>query len=460
VYAAPIPWCSLDETPLEDFEHDPLIGRELDRYAILEVLGEGGMGRVYRAAHRVLSREYAIKVLFGDFAGEPRFKERFRREAQSVSRVRHPNIVAVEDFGQTDDGLMFIALELVHGEPLHRVLRAHGPLPPPTAAAILRQLVLGLGAAHEAGFVHRDIKPENIMVTRDGAVKILDFGSVSLQAIPDRERLTVAGNIVGTPSYMAPEQSQDAPVGPAADLYSAGVVLFEMLTGELPFHGRTRAEILVKHIAEPPPEAPPSAGLERLVAALLEKQTHARLARASDVLALLDSLPVGPLSRTTDAVVSVVGDLASAPFATQTILVPELVTADLEEPLSASSGATTPRGPTADPRASTPDAPYADAPTPDAGVEAAPRAEPASTPRAPHALATDLPALSGTPTEPSPPSADLPPRPPARRPSSRPWWLAALLVLGTVAVLGLRWYGDGEPVRVETVPLHPVTNGP
>jgi serine/threonine-protein kinase len=482
VYAAPVPWCSLDENPLEDRDRDPLIGGRLDRYEIVELLGEGGMGRVYRGAHAVLDREYAIKVLFGDFAHEPRFAERFRREAQSISRVRHPNIVSVEDFGRTPEGLTFIALELVRGEPLDRLLERHGVLEPIVAAELMRQLVAGLAAAHAAGFVHRDIKPQNVMVSAEGTVKILDFGSVSLQAMPENERLTIAGNIVGTPTYMAPEQSQDTPVGPAADYYSLGVMLFEMLTGELPFRGRTRAEILVKHIAEPPPEAPPSRGLERLVATLLEKQPHARLADASQLLELLDTLPISAEPADPHRLTSLLADADHHPSATQTVLLPDVVTADLDDAALARNLQDRISNVTAmaDPQqaASTPDAGAAPHPTPDAfgpaatAVAVGPPPEPSSPwSSAPEATRVEDVFPTGTPTDPDapPPIAQpsaavsavsavapvAPSLPTSSRaePRARPWMTLALggLAAGLLA-LAVAWYLGGEPVRVSPVP--------
>lgn len=430
----------------------------MDRYQILELLGEGGMGRVYRAAHEVLAREYAIKVLYGDFASEPRFVERFRREAESISRIRHPNIVSVEDFGRTSEGLMFIVLELVRGRPLSKHLAQRGSLPPSEAASIVRQIVAGLGAAHRAGFVHRDIKPQNIMLGDDGSVKVLDFGSVSLQEPGANERLTIAGNIVGTPSYMAPEQSQDGPVGPAADFYSVGVVLYEMLTGVLPFRGRTRAEILVKHIAEPPPEAPPSDGLERLVAALLEKHAHARLSRADDVLALLDALDSSRLGTADTSV--------DTPLATLTSLIPDEITADLDEgglapsrdPVTATS--TSSDLASAASTSSDPAPAIATRPSP---VVAAPHADTAVANRAPPSpwsptaesaptMATDL-----EPPEPraTSPRASSPVPGPATTGTAAPRSIAPALAAGfglLLLVLAALWYWGGEPVRVQAVP--------
>jgi serine/threonine-protein kinase len=293
IYATKVQWCGIDNTPLVEQPNDPLIGSELERYLILERLGVGGMGCVYRAKHTFIDRAYAIKVLFGDFAGDPKFQERFRREAKSVSQIRHPNIVTVEDFGTTTLGLTFLAMEMVTGRTLEKAIEQEAPFSPLRTAQIIRQVVSGLGAAHELGFVHRDVKPSNVMLSDKGGmelVKILDFGAVSFRSAPGDQRLTSVGHIIGTPTYMAPEQSQDPAVGPPADLYAVGVMTYEMLTGKPPFVGKGRAEVLIKHIMEVPPVAPPSRGLERIVAALLEKQVTQRPQTAREVLEMIDGL--------------------------------------------------------------------------------------------------------------------------------------------------------------------------
>ncbi len=293
IYATRVQWCGIDNTALVDQPHDPLIGNDLERYRIVENLGVGGMGCVYRASHAFIEREYAIKVLFGDFAGDPKFRERFRREAKSISQIRHPNIVTVEDFGTTPEGLTFLAMELVHGRTLEQAIEEEAPFSPVRAAQIVRQVVAGLGAAHSLGFIHRDVKPSNIMLSDQQGlelVKILDFGAVSMRSVPVDQRLTSIGHIIGTPTYMAPEQSQDPNVGPPADLYAVGVILYEMLTGTAPFVGKGRAEVLIKHIMEEPPKAPPSRGLERLVAGLLKKQPSDRPQAALEVIRMIDML--------------------------------------------------------------------------------------------------------------------------------------------------------------------------
>lgn len=294
IYAIQMDFCGIDGSRIVEQDEDPLVGRTLDRYRIIERLSEGAMGSVYRATHSVLKYEYAIKVLFGDVGCNQTFVERLRREAESVSMMRHPNIVAVLDFGTTPEGLTFLVMEHVQGRTLDTVLREEGPFPPARAARIARQIASGLAEAHRLGFVHRDVKPANIMLadtpTGGGTIKILDFGVVALEREPSRTRLTGVGHIIGTPTYMAPEQGSDSAVTFAADLYSLGVILYEMLAGFPPFSSPWLTEVLVKHITEPPPPLPASGGLERLAAWLLEKTPHHRPRSALEVVQEIEKL--------------------------------------------------------------------------------------------------------------------------------------------------------------------------
>lgn len=210
-----------------------------------------------------------------------------------MGKMRHPHVVSVEDFGTSPTGETFLVMEFVQGQTLEHIIASQGPLPAPRAGLFAKQIALGLANAHAGGFVHRDIKPANIMISRQGTdetVKVLDFGAVSLRSLPRNERLTSVGHIIGTPTYMAPEQSQDPNVGPTADLYALGAVLFEMLTQSPPFTGAGRAQVLVKHITEEAPAAPPSQGLERLVAQLLRKLPSERPQTGEAVAAFIDSL--------------------------------------------------------------------------------------------------------------------------------------------------------------------------
>jgi tetratricopeptide (TPR) repeat protein len=236
---------------------DPLLGATLgDRYRILSRIGVGGMGAVYRALHTALKREVAIKVLLPDFGGKDEFVRRFEREAESASRLTHPNIIGVTDFGRTAEGLLFLVMELLDGESLAAVIRK-GPVSPARALPILRQVLDGLGHAHAAGIVHRDLKPDNVMlVTRDGkpdVVKILDFGIAKVTDPAGGEVLTQAGVIFGTPEYLSPEQALGDRVDARSDLYATGVIAFEMLTGRRPFESTEKVRIISMHLSHAVP---------------------------------------------------------------------------------------------------------------------------------------------------------------------------------------------------------------
>jgi len=221
----------------------------LGAYEALERLGAGGMGVVYRAHHRVLAREAAVKVLSPLVAHDPAFLERFRREAQALARLAHPGIVQVYDVGE-DGGCHYIAMELVSGRTLAQDLSRRS-LPIASAVSIAAQVADALGAAHSAGLVHRDVKPSNILVDVAERVKIADFGLVRSLDATRAERLTESNAIVGTPHYASPEQARGrAELTPASDVYSLGVVLFEMLAGAHPFGEVSPSEALLKHLNE------------------------------------------------------------------------------------------------------------------------------------------------------------------------------------------------------------------
>jgi serine/threonine-protein kinase len=243
---------------------DPLVGSVLgERYKILRRIGEGGMGIVYEAMHVVIEKHVALKVLREDFSSRPEVVERFRQEAKSASRIGHPNIVDISDFGETPDGLSYFVMEMLEGEDLANVLARERTLPPARAVAIALQCCKALGAAHAKGIVHRDMKPENIfLVRRDGEadfVKIVDFGIAKMSDIetagaPGR-KLTKTGMIFGTPEYMSPEQAAGkADLDHRVDIYALGVILFEMLTGRVPFVGDTFMGVLTQHMFEPVPD--------------------------------------------------------------------------------------------------------------------------------------------------------------------------------------------------------------
>jgi eukaryotic-like serine/threonine-protein kinase len=222
------------------------------RYEIDSVLGQGGMAKVFRGTDQVLGRTVAIKVLSPQFADDAQFVTRFRREAQSAAALNHPNIVGVFDTGSQGD-VHFIVMEYVEGRTLRDVIRSDGPLHPQRAVEIADAVAKALESAHDAGMVHRDIKPGNIMLTSDGEVKVMDFG---IARTSTGDTLTQTAAVLGTASYLSPEQAQGQPVDPRSDLYSLGCVLYEMVTGRPPFSGDSPVAIAYKHVKDDP--APPS----------------------------------------------------------------------------------------------------------------------------------------------------------------------------------------------------------
>ncbi len=211
----------------------------------MERIAAGGMGEVFRAQDAVLAREVAIKVLHRSLAGDQQFVDRFRREARAAAVLSHPNIVAVYDWGAVD-GIYYMVMEFVRGRGVRDLLNANGRMEPSQAADIVRQTLLALEAAHSQGIVHRDIKPENILVTTGGTVKVADFGLA--RAFADG-RATSTGTVQGTVQYLSPEQIRGEPSDPRSDLYSLGIVTYELLTGKLPFTGETAMSIAYKHLS-------------------------------------------------------------------------------------------------------------------------------------------------------------------------------------------------------------------
>jgi serine/threonine-protein kinase len=216
------------------------------RYHMVERVAAGGMGEVFRAHDAVLAREVAVKVLHRSLAGDPAFVDRFRREARAAAGLAHPNIVAVYDWGAVD-GVYYMVMEYVRGPSVRHLLNEQGRLEPAQAADILRQTLLALGHAHHEGLVHRDMKPENLLVTQNGVVKVADFGLARAYA---DGRVTQAGAVTGTVQYLSPEQIRGEPADPRSDLYSLGVVAYELLTGKLPFTGETAMAVAYKHLSD------------------------------------------------------------------------------------------------------------------------------------------------------------------------------------------------------------------
>ena len=328
--------CGLDGSRLVESAVDPLVGRTLERYAVVGLLGSGGMARVYRARHVYLRQDFAIKVLHGELAQDGDLARRFEREARALSRIRHPNVVQVSDFGISKERLLFMVMELVEGPTLYAAMRQVGPFEPARAGPIARQLALGLAAAHERGFVHRDLKPGNVMLTRDEAPKILDFGLVRIRSPePDDPQLTHRGMVFGTPLYMAPEQVRGEDVGPAADLYALGVILYQLLTGNPPFSGSSR-ELAEQHLQRPPPPLRlPYGGLGELTLELLAKAPGDRPSSAEAVASRIEQLGLSPRPR--GAVPSERPSSRSAPLSKPIL--------DEERSHLLDLGATTPPGP-------------------------------------------------------------------------------------------------------------------
>jgi serine/threonine-protein kinase len=266
------------------------------RYELHDVLGAGGMATVWRAVDRVLERPVAVKMLNDGLAGDGRFAERFAREARHAASLLHPAIVTVFDSGEDESGTPYLVMELVDGRTLAELLEQTPRLPVDRAVAIASTVCDALRVAHAAGLVHRDIKPGNIMVADDGQVKVVDFGIA--KAGNDEAQLTGTGSVLGTASYLAPEQATASEVDGRADLYALGCVLVEMLTGQPPFVGATPVEVAWKHVSERPappsslrPDIPPA--LDAAVLRLLEKEPGRRPADAATARAELQTAVTG-----------------------------------------------------------------------------------------------------------------------------------------------------------------------
>lgn len=261
-----------------------------ERYVAERLIGEGGWAETYLGRDQLLGRAVALKLLRSQFAGDPALVDRFEREARIAAAISHPNVVAVYDFG-TEGETFFIALQYIAGSDLKRYVTEHGRLPLGDAVEIATEILKGLGAIHRAGIVHRDVKPQNVLLGDDGLVRITDFG-VAHQSLATR--VTSHGAALGTAAYMAPEQAKGAAVSPATDLYALGVVLYELLTGRLPFERDNPMATLLAHVQELPPpmqamaldaDVPPA--VEAVVARALEKEPEARFASAPEMLAAL-----------------------------------------------------------------------------------------------------------------------------------------------------------------------------
>lgn len=267
------------------------VGDILDsRYRIDTPIARGGMSTVYRCVDLRLGRQVAAKIMDDRYLGDPVFRTRFEREARSMAQLSHPNVVNVYDFSSSNEHA-FLIMELITGGTLRELLADRGPMPPHAATAVMRALLTGLAAAHKKGMVHRDIKPDNVLINADHRVKLADFGLV--RAVAESER--TSDQIIGTVSYLSPEQVEGTSIGPASDVYSAGILLFELLTGQTPFSGDTQlAHAMARLSQDVPPPSSRIAGVPRLfdelVAAATQRNPEDRFATAAEFLDALEDV--------------------------------------------------------------------------------------------------------------------------------------------------------------------------
>jgi serine/threonine-protein kinase len=287
--ATQLPATEISPPPAMNFQPPPvadrLIGQTIDgKYRIDARIGVGGMGTVYRATRLMIGDAVAVKIMHPEQSSALQASERFRREAQAAARLKHPNAVTIHDFGVSTSGMLYLVMELVEGESLRDIISRQGPLAPAVAAEILNQVAAALDEAHRHNIVHRDLKPDNIIVwaTQQGLrVKTLDFGIAKLRDLRTSDNLTQTGALLGTPQYMSPEQCLGEELDGRSDIYSLGIVLFEMLTGAIPFNAPSAPAIILQQVQQPPPSprvlnSSLSPAVEAVVLHALQKQREAR----------------------------------------------------------------------------------------------------------------------------------------------------------------------------------------
>lgn len=391
-----------------------MIGKEIGNYRIVDKIGAGGMGVVYKAIDTHLDRVVAVKALNPEFSGNPTLLERFRGEARAQAQLNHPNLATLYAFLVQDD-VAYMVMEFVSGETFHQMLMSRGPIPAVEAVPLFRQALAGIGHAHRVGIVHRDIKPSNIMLNREGVVKVMDFG---LAKVTGDHGVTRTGVRLGTALYMSPEQILVKPVDVRSDIYSLGATLYEILTGQAPFHADSEFQVLSDHVNTPPP--PPTrlhphipSGIENAVLKALAKNPDLRFQTAEQFSAALehpeefylaatvaDAGPVTPDRRVGVAPVSVAPakpaswtgrrkTMMAAAGALVCVLVGWLIFRLAPRPL---------------PTVQAPPLPAVQAPPPASAMPAAPKTPPPQSAEAPPAEAT--PSVQ-TPVKPSPPAGKI-----------------------------------------------------
>jgi serine/threonine-protein kinase len=311
--------CSVDAAPLKSVS-DPLLGQTLaGKYLVEKLIMRGGMGAVYRGKHVLMDKTVAIKVLRPALAVDDDVVARFSREAKAASRISHPHAVSVTDFGESENGVVFLVMEYLDGRTLKQIIRSEGPMPLTRVVEIIRQVTGALDAAHGQGVVHRDLKSDNIMVSQTNGgdwAKVLDFGIAKIQQpanVKDAD-LTAPNLVIGTPQYMSPEQcSQTQPLDARSDIYSLGVIVYEMLAGRVPFTGESVTMIMMQHVQDPPPsvlaarpDLPPA--VDKVITRALAKHPDDRFQTAGELFAALSTAAgedVTAVPRSTETVPSV-----------------------------------------------------------------------------------------------------------------------------------------------------------
>ncbi len=419
-----------------------MIGQVVGNFKVLSEVGEGGMGKVYRALDMMLEREVALKVLRPEFARVPDIVERFRSEAVALAKLLHPNIAGVYSFARFGDDL-FMAMEFVRGSTLERILAESGAVDWQKAVPLLCQALDGIEHAHRLGIIHRDIKPANVMLTHDGVVKVTDFG---IARVLGRARQTQEGRMIGTIEYMSPERIRGLEVDARSDIYSLGIVLYEMLTGTVPFASDSEYEVMRAQI-EDQPRAP-----RELIPAIPEQVQRA----------LLTAVAKNPGERFASAIEMKNALRAGIEEATRIVAVPIAPAREAPPPVPPPV-VLAPAPKTPPPAPSPPPAPQA-APAP--AAPQAPKAAPAPAPAPPRVAPQPLP-VAAAPVRPAPVQTRVaevpyvPYEPPAPEPEPRNWrpyMIAAALVV--VALVAILMWPDGSGSEVPPQAVTPARSAP